>query len=160
MEKGEKWATRVVPFDRRDPRKEIDRLSLSPTKPKISRLITSRLIECRSSRGRASPLSISRRERERERESGFSVRIFRSHSYSCVGNSLPVGTAAGGRASPSSRTGFSLGYSVYTRGPLASNFRQRLFVVRQREGGRRVSSFRVKVSLQTSWKYIVERLDR
>ena len=85
------------------------------------------------------PFHLKKRERERERESGFSVRIFRSHSYSCVGNSLPVGTAAGGRASPSSRTGFSLGYSVYTRGPLASNFRQRLFVARRREGGRRVS---------------------
>lgn len=136
-----------------------------PTKPKISRLITRRLIECRSSRGRASPLSISyaRRGGERERERGRAV-LFASSALIHIHASVIVCRSGQPLAdvlyrassSSSSRTGFSLGYFVYTRGPLASNFRQRLFAVREREGGRRVS--RTKPAFESRFfSTIVER---
>lgn len=140
-----------------------------PTKPKISRLITRRLIECRSSRGRASPLSISYARRggegERERESG-SLRIFRSHSYSCVGNSLPVGTAAGGRVVPRFFF-FFLSYGFFARlfrvhaRPPGFEFSSKVVCrAGKGRGTTRVAyeaSFRVKVFLHHRGKTIVER---
>lgn len=105
------------------------------------------------------------REGERERESG-SLRIFRSHSYSCVGNSLPVGTAAGGRVVPRFFF-FFLSYGFFARlfrvhaRPPGFEFSSKVVCrAGKGRGTTRVAyeaSFRVKVFLHHRGKTIVER---
>lgn len=141
-----------------------------PTKPKISRLITRRLIECRSSRGRASPLSISyaRRGGERERERGRAV-LFASSALIHIHASVIVcrsGQPLADRVVPRFFF-FFLSYGFFARlfrvhaRPPGFEFSSKVVCrAGKGRGTTRVAyeaSFRVKVFLHHRGKTIVER---